>query len=651
MASAPTGVSTAALDDVHSLLECGVPLGRLVAIRPHDLTEQQIQEIARTWVANSSSEQSNRYSLEVAGAVLERSTSALQTPGFSEKMLEGFESDAPEELKDPLFFTLMKDPVVLSSGIVVDRSTALNENGDLRFQYCPFTREPLKRHVYPLIFLRDRLLEFAKTRIEHIFSLIEKAWPKDRNTDSEVCNLHVAERAVELGCNFLKQVGRNTYVTEAQRMNNEKLRILEALETEDAASWMETFTELLALASLQQQPVPLQRDVMSKAEQKTRGMVERFLGRMPPEVENSEAWLKALCQLGARRCDDSSMALTYASVLNVSQLLMQAARRSKDEARLASARTTVYLAMKKNGCSDSELSSFLEGEGVATTAMENLMRPPSELRVARVTDRRSTEEWQHLGSLECGIAAVTKLQVSCEWKDQGWGNMKGKIEVRLCRNQNQIVCLSDVFGTCGEGGNRGQFDGVNRTFSSSDRLIASASPGDMFVFLYRVGGGGGHELYIRNFAASATLAPISADVSMEASSPIDLPPPWLSPFLGAFLANVNEVAYHDGDGDDILITLENGQLIKYVNGSRKSGSRDSSGIVTRIRWTRPLRIDDQYGWGGDVPNEQVLHQVANLADRAGIPHNIFQDGTSEYDSDSSPYEESDGTIGMEDDDN
>ena len=40
---------------------------------------------------------------------------------------------ANPQLIDPIYFTIMKDPVVTSSGIVMDKSTVLDPNGKLRF--------------------------------------------------------------------------------------------------------------------------------------------------------------------------------------------------------------------------------------------------------------------------------------------------------------------------------------------------------------------------------------------------------------------------------------------------------------------------------------------------------------------------------------
>jgi hypothetical protein len=41
---------------------------------------------------------------------------------------------ANPKFMDPLYFTVMTDPVVISTGVVMDRSTVLDETGELRFK-------------------------------------------------------------------------------------------------------------------------------------------------------------------------------------------------------------------------------------------------------------------------------------------------------------------------------------------------------------------------------------------------------------------------------------------------------------------------------------------------------------------------------------
>lgn len=52
--------------------------------------------------------------------------------------------EAHNEYLDPIYLTVMKDPVVLSSGVVMDRSTVYNLQGEMNFKECPLTMGTLK---------------------------------------------------------------------------------------------------------------------------------------------------------------------------------------------------------------------------------------------------------------------------------------------------------------------------------------------------------------------------------------------------------------------------------------------------------------------------------------------------------------------------
>merc|ERR1712107_939866 len=67
------------------------------------------------------------------------------------------------------------------------------------------------------------------------------------------------------------------------------------------------------------------------------------------------------------------------------------------------------------------------------------------------------------------------------------------------------------------------------------------------------------------------------------------------------------------------------KLIRYVNGKRKCGKDDSSGVITRLSWKAADGcagdVRDQHGWGGKVPRGKLM-PLKDLATAAGIPHNI-----------------------------
>ena len=76
---------------------------------------------------------------------------------------DGLENEAPEEFVDPLTAELMKSPVKLPSGNVVDDSTIrqhlLNELSD------PFSRQPLEpENLEPLPDLKKRIEEWLAVK-------------------------------------------------------------------------------------------------------------------------------------------------------------------------------------------------------------------------------------------------------------------------------------------------------------------------------------------------------------------------------------------------------------------------------------------------------------------------------------------------------
>ncbi|CAE8621229.1 unnamed protein product [Polarella glacialis] len=92
------------------------------------------------------------------------------------------------------------------------------------------------------------------------------------------------------------------------------------------------------------------------------------------------------------------------------------------------------------------------------------------------------------------------------------------------------------------------------------------------------------------------------------------------PVLGILSPETDQVQYTDSDGDLICFRLESGRLIKYVNGLRLCGADDSTGVITQLFVSGGLvgnRIDDQYSWGGGVP-DVVLETLSALAERAGV---------------------------------
>lgn len=106
---------------------------------------------------------------------------------------------------------------------------------------------------------------------------------------------------------------------------------------------------------------------------------------------------------------------------------------------------------------------------------------------------------------------VKSLTVSIVgWKDQGWGNRKGELFVKLMRRPD--VAASRASGTGKDSvvvAERRELFGLAEHRETSARVelnekegvVSQAQVGDWYQFMRRGGGGGGHELHVRGFKA------------------------------------------------------------------------------------------------------------------------------------------------------
>lgn len=145
LAHSPLSATKTLQHDVFALFDLGINLEHIETLFGDRVAPSVLRDFAKQWTTKASVHGLEK--LSIAQEVLSRSTSALDKEDFRKMLISGYE-EIPERLTDPLTFALMDDPVVLSSGYVLDRSSALNESGELRFQNCPFTRRALSKSVY-----------------------------------------------------------------------------------------------------------------------------------------------------------------------------------------------------------------------------------------------------------------------------------------------------------------------------------------------------------------------------------------------------------------------------------------------------------------------------------------------------------------------
>ena len=126
-----------------------------------------------------------------------------------------------------------------------------------------------------------------------------------------------------------------------------------------------------------------------------------------------------------------------------------------------------------------------------------------------INDTSSTETWKPF--LQKIVTTDLKLiSAVVKWEDQGFGNSKGGIRFRIIRDGVEIRTFSP-FGVAPK-----KFSTKLVTFEGSNSLLygeerqpgpmLGLTTGDIIVSEYKVGGGGGHTLYIESFTANFRAA-------------------------------------------------------------------------------------------------------------------------------------------------
>ena len=190
--------------DIHALLALGVPLTKLEDLYGAHPARAAAQSFV---VADSNSDGRLRVGTEVLRRSPSTKETALANTEFIESLMASLGEDPDEILMDPLMMAPLRDPVVLSTGFVVDRQTALDGRGRLRFTHCPFSRIVLKRSVYPLKLLRKMAVDWRLKQLERCLQLAEVFVEAGQWTN--------AEQVFRTSETFLDDLGDGTYRTKS----------------------------------------------------------------------------------------------------------------------------------------------------------------------------------------------------------------------------------------------------------------------------------------------------------------------------------------------------------------------------------------------------------------------------------------------------
>ena len=104
-------------------------------------------------------------------------------------------------------------------------------------------------------------------------------------------------------------------------------------------------------------------------------------------------------------------------------------------------------------------------------------------------------------------STVKELSLSVTWQDQGFGNRKGELFLKLMRpvadgQPIQIAELRELFGIAAH------YEKTPEVVVQHHPVVKEAKPGDFYRFMRNAGGGGGHKLKVKNFRAVATVCKV-----------------------------------------------------------------------------------------------------------------------------------------------
>lgn len=176
---------------------------------------------------------------------------------------------------------------------------------------------------------------------------------------------------------------------------------------------------------------------------------------------------------------------------------------------------------KALACSDSGVANLGDSSSASAAPADTPDGPGwQEHRLSSVNSAMMSDDYQVHSSITLPDA-VQQVRVSCRWKDQGFGNQKGQLCLVLRRAGSEL-CRKDCFGMAGHG-----WETKCKTFAASE--LASPASGDVLTVMYKVGGGGGHQLMVEDLKLAVQRQeapmPASADAGVGCATPAASPSP------------------------------------------------------------------------------------------------------------------------------
>eukprot|EP00980_Cylindrotheca_fusiformis_P026577 scaffold16490_cov113-Cylindrotheca_fusiformis.AAC.5 len=473
---------------IHRLLEGGgMSLSQVIELFHDKLSEQDILSAARLLILQLSEDKEmagnnkkeDNYLCSLGLELIRRSSDMLllEDSAFVQQHINNLARDAPEEFMDPIFSTLMKDPVVLSSGFILDRSTVLEDDGDLKFDRCPWSREPIAEQVYPLVALKNRLQEF---KVNRIAAIIETA-----SSLLKVRNIPDFRRVFALAQTFLFEIGESRYRQKAQDLSMLGLSTLQVPPKDYVG-----YSYILApgiLASLLILHFTMNKESNNQDESciQNIAMIEIHAWRAIQERRFSVAaeWIAA-CDAIKTSCSKTKIG----KEMSVARMHLELGR-VQGRRDLIDLQRNVYCELMKRDQHDLAMK-FLQEEGITANDVRDVS--PTYLSVTNLSSSVSNDDWHQSVRSSALKAEVSFVLVTA----RGFfhhGNAKGNLGLALYDLNDGLLARCNLYGSVSFG------EHAYRLLDEDEDVVSKAKAGCYFTLEYSAGACGGRSLKVASW--------------------------------------------------------------------------------------------------------------------------------------------------------
>ena len=101
--------------------------------------------------------------------------------------MQSLVKDTVPEFVDPVTKKMMLHPVVLSTGLIIDNSTAIDKTGRVKYRYCPVTHKKLTTVIHPVNILHDKIVQWNSRRLDTALILAQK-YKDDQEKLKRICS-------------------------------------------------------------------------------------------------------------------------------------------------------------------------------------------------------------------------------------------------------------------------------------------------------------------------------------------------------------------------------------------------------------------------------------------------------------------------------